>query len=549
MHTTTHAKLYNSSVNGPRDWQYKTTNQQGLGGRSVPWPRGKVLGGSSAINGLYLVRQPAVEQEAWSNLLQPLGHEAQELWNWDNMLKAMKKSEKFNAPEDEMEDTLHKGAPKRKHPLAPYKTSSHGSDGPIHHAWPEEYPSVGAFLQTGQQQLHMPVNHDPYGGNNSGPFLSLSSINPSNWTRSFARTGYLDPIQQRPNLHVLTAHQATKIVFDHSSKTPRATGVQYAKTAHGKVRTIKAEKEVILAAGVIGSPQLLQLSGVGHKSILDPLNISQVANVPGVGYHLQDHLSGAVTFTPTKDRHIAMPPTKITSDAEKNSYVNGAVIYTPLSKVADVEQTVHNITSQMDKIVNSYDAPSTVKEGLRVGLEQVANKIYAVDAPAIEILWSISYGNMNIQCGLQHPTSQGSVKITSRSAFDHPAVDAAYILNEVDREVLRKGCQLARKLGQSAPLNRYTGEESSPGNKVQSDEQWDQYIQQNFGTEYHPSGSCSMLPLEHGGVVDERMRVYHTSGLRVVDSSVPPLSLSQHLMTVTYGLAEMGAEMILEDNE
>lgn len=490
------------------------------------------------------MRQAEPEQTAWADLLEPLGAEAQKLWGWDNVLDGMKKSEKFS-PVPKIEGEMHEGAKSRKHTLLPYKASSHGTSGPIHHSWPAvEFASVGAFLQSSQTTLGLPVNHDPYNGNNSGPFLSMSSINPTNWTRSFARTGYLDPLD-RPNLHVLTGHQATKVLFD-GAKTPRATGVQFATSAKGKVRSVKATKEVILAAGVIGSPQLLQLSGVADKSILDPLKIKQVADVPGVGFHLQDHLSGAVTFAPKGG--AAMPAKKVTGDAKQDSFVNGAVAYTPLSKLMSVDRIVHNVTSSIDRWVGKYDAPSTVKEGYRAVLKQVA-KLYSLDVPAVEILFSISWGNLNVQCGLQHPTSQGSVKITSTSAFDEPAIDAAYVRNTIDMQVLRHGCQMARKIGTSAPLSDYVGNETSPGTNVQSNGAWNAYIKKNFGTEYHPSSSCSQLPLDLGGVVDERLNVYNTKGLRVIDSSVPPLSMSQHLMTITYGLAEIGAELILEDNE
>lgn len=495
---------------------------------------------------MYLVRQSKVEQDAWTNMLESLGPEAQRIWGWDNVLNAMKKSEKFDPPKNNIQGQMHGGTPHRRTSLLPYNEQSHGHNGVVHHGWPgQEFASVRAFLQTAQNQLGMPINTDPYGGYTSGPWLSMSSINSANWTRSFARTAYLDPIA-RPNLHVLTNHQTTKILFDTSGPQPRATGIQCAKSQHDWVHTIHATKEVILSAGVIGSAQLLQLSGVASRQVLEPVGIQQVANVPGVGYHLQDHLSGAVTFAAKPG--VSMPPTKVTGKAVQDSYVNSAVAYTPLSKLINKDQIVRNITNSIEEWVDAYDAPTEVKAGYRAALEQLAYTIYRNDAPAVEILWSISFGSNHVQCGLQHPSSQGSVKITSQSPWDHPQIDAAYVQHKVDMQVLRHGCQLARKLGSTLPLSTYTGHETSPGASVQSDEQWNQFIKSSFGTEYHPSSTNSLLPYEYGGVVDERLRVYGVDNLRVVDSSVVPLSFSQHLMTITYGLAEIGAELILEDN-
>lgn len=159
-------------------------------------------------------------------------------------------------------------------------------------------------------------------------------------------------------------------------------------------------------------------------------------------------------------------------------------------------------------------------------------------------LLGLTFGNILVECGGQHPASRGTVKINSTSPFDKPAIDPAYLHNEEDQRILREGCRLARKIGQTAPLTNYAADEVAPGNSVQSDDQWNTYISNSSGTEYHPSSSCSMLPLELGGVVDHEFKVYNVQNLRVVDSSVPPLSMSQHLMTITYAVGEIAADLI-----
>ncbi len=202
------ANLYDSSVGTQYDWQWQTTPQSGLAGRSAPWPRGKVLGGSSAINGLYYVRPSDTEQNAWSDLI------ADDAWNWDQMFAAMKKSESFTAPNAATTRTVNVG----------YNPASHGTDGPLHVSYPlQTYPEVGAFIESATN-VGIPASSDPNAGNNTGVFLATSNINPANATRSFSRTAYLDPVAARPNLSVLTGHTVTRVVFN-STQTDEAASV------------------------------------------------------------------------------------------------------------------------------------------------------------------------------------------------------------------------------------------------------------------------------------------------------------------------------------
>lgn len=195
--------------------------------------------------------------------------------------------------------------------------------------------------------------------------------------------------------------------------------------------------------------------------------------------------------------------------------------------------------------VQDYDAPDTVKAGFNATSYELADTLYPQDVPAVEILLGNTYGNILVECAAQHPSSRGSVKISSTSAFDAPVINPGYLLYEEDKKIIRDGCRFARKVGLTPPLSTFTNSEVTPGINVQTDDQWDTFIANNSGTEYHPSSSCSMLPLDLGGVVDYEFKVYNTQNLRVIDSSVPPLSMSQHLMTITYGLAEIGAAQIL----
>ncbi|WFC99585.1 hypothetical protein MYAM1_002330 [Malassezia yamatoensis] len=528
---TPDADLYDSSVGTKYDWQYKTTKQNYMNGRRAVWPRGKVLGGSSAINGQYYVRNSQTEQNIWNSL-------AGGNWGWSSFLSAMKKSESFSAPLKSIAKSEH----------IKYDASSHGSNGPIHTTWPAvTYKPIGAFIRAAQS-AGTEFNNDPYNGQNWGTYVSAATIKKSDWTRSYSRTGYLDPVTSRSNLHVLTGHVATKIVFDQSnSHKAKATGVEYATSSDGTRHTVYVNKEVIVSGGAINTPQILQLSGIGSKSLLSSVGIDTVVNLPGVGENLQDHLSAGMSFKPKKGSYV--PQSVITGDAKTDSYVNTAVSYVSLNSLfKDPDSMIQRIRNGIDTIVNNADVPSEVKAGQRKTYDAIANKIFGSDVAPVEILGNVMFGSINIQAALQHPLSRGSVKIHSKDPFTKPHVDPGYLSQDLDLTMLRQGFKHIRKIAEESPLKELIESEQNPGSDVQSNEQWEDWIRENGGTEYHPSGTSSMLPRNEGGVVNNQLKVYGTSNVRVVDASVPPISFSCHLMSVTYGIAEMAAEMIKNDN-
>lgn len=529
------ANLYDSSVGTQYDWQWTTTPQPGLSGRSAPWPRGKVLGGSSAINGLYYVRHSDIEQNTWADLIND-----QQDWTWDKMLDAMKKSETFTPPNQATTSLFS----------VPFDASSHGTDGPVHVSYPQAtYPQVGAFLNS-SNNVGIPLSSNPDAGESWGAFLATSNINPTNSTRSFSRTAYLDPVTFRSNLDVLTGHLVTRITFN-STTDPNgavASGVEFSASSGAQPQPVYARKEVILCGGAVNDPQILQLSGIADASLLSSLGIQQVVDLPGVGYHLQDHLSTGVVFNPSSS--ATMPPTTVTGNRATDSYVNSAIAYVSGSTIfGDTEWTsmIAQMRTDRDANVAAYDAPAAVKAGYNATYTAQIDRLFPSQIGPIELLFALSFGGVQVQAALQHPLSRGSIKVTSTNPFTPPSIDPAYLSNPVDMTILREGFKLARRVGTTPPLSTYTSSESAPGTSVSSDSQWEQWIRSTVGTEFHPSSTCSMLPREQGGVVDKNLKVYGTQNVRVVDASVPPISFSAHLMSITYGLAEVGSEMILEE--
>lgn len=528
--TVPDADLYNSAVNTQYDWQWKTTRQSNLNNRRVSWPRGKVLGGSSAVNGLYYVRHSRIEQDAWASLN---GNDGR--WGWDNMLAHMQKSEHFRTPVSSVANQAH----------IQYDASSHGTNGPIGTTWPAVmYDPIGAFMEAANQ-VASPYRKDTYGGVNHGTYMALSTIDKTNWQRSFSRTGYLDPVSNRQNLHVLTGYQVTQVHFDRSNRNNvQATGVSYAKSDGKKWHTVHANKEVILCGGAINDPAILQLSGIGDSSLLKGLGIDVVVDLPGVGQNLQDHLSGGMSFSPKKQSDRG--PTSVSGDPRRDSYVNSAVSYVTLKNLyGNTDDILGRIQRRAKNITKGKNLPSSVKQGQDKVYDIIANKIYPSSVSPIEILGNVMFGSISIQAAIQHPLSRGAVTINSKNPFDRPSIDAGYLSESLDLEILREGFKLARKISQTSPMKDHIASENSPGSSVQSDSDWNNWIRGATGTEYHPSSTCAMLPRADGGVVDTNLKVYGTSNLRVIDASVVPFSLSCHLMSVAYGIAEIGADIIM----
>ncbi|GAA5921451.1 hypothetical protein JCM3775_003055 [Rhodotorula graminis] len=528
------------------DWQYSTEAQANLDGREVFWPRGKILGGSSAVNGLYMIRHSSIEQDSWASL-----NNDSSVWTWDTLFPYLKKSETWTPPSDyhiqEASMVLDE--------------SLHGLDGPVHYSYPglfynSTYEWIPTFAALGVD------TRDPAGGENFGAFIATSAINPSNWTRSYSANGYL--VNYGTNLVVLTGHQATKIVFDGTT----ATGVEFSAGAGNETFTVSASQEVVLSTGVIGSPQLLQVSGVGPSDLLEGLGITVVKDLPGVGMHLADHLSGAITLNTSfpfsgdpveANATYAAEQLALWKAGDANSLYtspNDAVAYINLTTLFgnDAAQTfMDELEANKTAQVQAYSTNSAVQAGYDATYSAELRDVYPSAVGQAEILLSNtgSYGGypgavtVQIQAAIQHPLSRGSVKINSTSTFDKPMVDAGYLTHPGDVQVLRQAFKYARTVSQTPPFSEYVLNELSPGDAVSTDEEWEAWIRKVVSTEYHPASSCSQMPESFGGVVDTSLRVYGISNLRIVDASIIPISLSAHATAPVYGIAERAYDLLL----
>jgi choline dehydrogenase len=390
----------------------------------------------------------------------------------------------------------------------------------------------------------------------------------SDQTRSYSRSGYFP--SPKSNVEILTGFTVTKVNFDSTGSNITATGVSFMSSRDSETYTVQANTEVILAAGVIGSPHILQLSGVGPSSLLQACGIDVVLDLPGVGAHLQDHVSTALVYSTTADvtgDEIAGNTTfsddqlNLWSSGNGNSSLfsapNEAITYANLTTVlgASAAQTyISQVKSNLSAVVDMYGFEGTVAEGYKTIYEAELTRLVEKGEPEVEFLMANTGWNggasgktVTLQFAIQHPFSRGALKVTTSDPFTMPSIDPGYLTHPGDITIMREAFRYLRQFAQTSPMSHIVGSEISPGMDTLSsddDAAIDAWIRGSVSTEYHPAGTCSMLPLELGGVVDEQTRVHGINGLRVIDSSVIPVGLAAHLCSPTYAIAELGVAMV-----
>ena len=470
------------------NWGFNSEPEPHLNGRRMYTPRGRTLGGSSAINGMIHIRGQHEDFDLWESM-------GAAGWGSREALRYFIKSEGNS-----------RGA-----------NAYHGADGPLAVSDIAERHELATAFIAGAGELGVPPTEDFNGENPEGAgYLQLTTKN--GW-RCSAATGYLKPARRRSNLTVLTDAHAGRVLFEGK----RATGVEFAKD--GKTVQARAHREVLLCAGAIQSPQLLQLSGVGPPDLLGQTGVPVLHALAGVGENLQDHLVLRFVFKCTK------PIT--TNDALRN----------PLAKL---------MTGL--RYVLLRRGPMAV--GVMVGMvstramaeSKTADTHYFISTVSAEDRGKTphTFSGFTVAYYLLRPTSRGTVRIRSKDPMAAPAMLFNYLSTDYDRAGMLAGARMTRKLTQTRALAPYILEEYLPGVSLQSDEELLGTVRGAGNTGYHPVGTCRMGrdPL---AVVDPRLKVYGVEALRVVDASVMPTLVSGNTNAATIMIAEKGADMILED--
>jgi choline dehydrogenase len=465
------------------NWCYETEPDPGAGDRRVFWPRGKVLGGSSSINGMVYIRGQAEDFDHWRQL----GNTG---WSFDDVLPYFRRSQH-----------QMRGA-----------NRFHGADGPLCVSDVAQHPICEAFIAA-TTGLGFPRNDDFNGASQDG--VGYHQTTTRNGKRCSTAVGYLRPAMQRANLSVVTGALTEKILFEGR----RAVGVTFRQ--HGGLCTARAAREVILCGGAVNSPQLLMLSGIGPQEHLAGIGIPVVHHLPGVGQSLQDHYSAAIKLRcklPITVNDVMLSNArKLKAGLEYYMFRRGplSMISSPAALFA---RTRPELASPDVKCSISPFSAERPQDGLHrfSGFTMIAYQL--------------------------RPESRGEIKLKSPDPFDAPAVHPNYLATETDRRTIVAGLNLCRQILATPPMQSFIEAEFQPGSAVESDEELLDYARRRGGTVYHPTSTCKMGN-DPMAVVDPELRVHGIESLRVADASIMPTVVSGNTNAATIMIGERAADM------
>ncbi len=479
---------YYRNMISPLSWGYETEPDDSVGGRRILWPRGKVLGGSSAINGLVYIRGQKQDYDHWRQL----GNEG---WGFDDVLPFFRKSENQENGADDF----------------------HGAGGPLQVSNIRDRREIcDAFIEAAQE-TGIPRNDDFNGADQEG--VGNFQTTSANGRRCSSAVGYLKPIRKRPNLSVETDAMVLKIVFEGS----KAVGVTYSQ--HGREITAQVNGEIILAGGAINSPQLLQLSGVGPAAHLQSLGIDVVHGNDGVGADLQDHYQARTVLE--LNRHWSV-------NDDVNNLARRAWIglqYALFRRGPMTFSAGH--VGVFTKVLPESATPDAQVHFIPFSATKIGGELHPYSGVSASV------------CQLR-PESRGEVMISSPDPFAHPKISANYLATEYDRRIMVEGLKMVRRINTSPAMAKYVVAEREPGDACVSDEDLLQYAREKGNTIFHPTSTCRMGS-DPRAVVDARLRVHGIQGLRVADCSVMPSVVSGNTNAPAIMIGEKCAEMILED--
>ncbi|KAI0847694.1 putative GMC oxidoreductase [Daldinia vernicosa] len=534
------------------DWCITTEPQVGLNNRRLAQPLGKTLGGSSAIN-LGMVVYPSKSGfDTWEKLGNPG-------WGWKTMENYFRRFHTFTEPQAKFKEEF----------MLNYLNGVHGTDGPIQVSYGSEegFPPFAQAWPRAWSALCKPIDGDPIAGMCIGAFNNAATLHPTTRERSHAGNAYFsDEIAQRQNLRVITEALVEKILFlrpNSGPNKPRAAGVAFVGK-DGRRRQVSATREVILAAGAVKSPQLLELSGIGSKERLEKYDIDCLLDNPTVGENFQDH--GFVPFS----WEVADPITS--GDQMRNpSVVEAAMVayqeartgplsvnalasaFFPLQDESLAPVSVSRLTSDLGQ---AEAEPRVLREQICTPDASSAQFILAPfqlnpfpgDNPSQIFGLGTEGFYVSIVAVLSHPFSRGSVHIQSADPNSSPVVDPRAMSHPLDLELHARHVLLLEKIRDTPPLRELFKEGGRRlhhgGQRIETLDQAKQAVKNGYTPHYHVCGTAAMMPRESGGVVDSSLRVYGVDGLRIVDASVFPLIPRGNIQSSVYAVAEKAADLI-----
>ena len=485
---------YLYTIGNPRtDWCFRTVSEPGLNGRSLGYARGKVLGGCSSINAMVYMRGQKVDYDYWA----ALGNRG---WTWDEVLPYFKRVERHFGGANEF----------------------HGCEGELCVEEPRvRWEILDAWREAAQQCGIPKVDEFNRGDNFGNAYFHMNQRGGRRWG---ATKAWLRPAMDRPNLTVMTKAHVRKLVIDAKDGRKRASGIELVAQGRGE-GVARARKAVVLAAGSIGSPQILQLSGIGPRDLLQSFGIPLVHELAGVGANLHDHLQIRMMWKvkgPTLNERANSLVGKAAMGLEYLLFKTGPLTMPP---------------SQLGAFAKSDDTEATPNMEWHVqplSLDKFGDPLHPFPAITPSV------------CNLR-PTSRGHVRITSPDPMAAPEIRLNYLSTDADRAVAATGMRFTRRIMAAPALAKYAPEEWRPGPAAESDEALVRAAGDLGTTIFHPVGTCRMGN-DATAVVDDRLRVHGIEGLRVIDASIMPRITSGNTNAPTYMIAERGAEFIAADD-
>lgn len=482
---------YFKTIHNPKvDWCYKTEPDPGLNGRSIEWPRGKVLGGSSSLNGLLYVRGQPQDYDRWRQM----GNTG---WGWDDVLPLFKRAEHNE-----------RGADDYHGDQGPLSVSNMRIQRPITDAWVAAAQSAG-----------YPFNPDYNGAEQEG--VGFFQLTARNGRRCSSAVAYLNPVKKRDNLQIVTHAQVDRVVIEDN----RATSVTY-KDRSGKTQTVTANREIVLCGGAINSPQLLMVSGIGEHAQLAEHGIEVKKELSGVGKNMQDHLQARLVYKCNEP----------TLNDEVSSMIGQAKIGLKYLMFRAGPMTM--AASLATGFMKTRDDLETPDIQFHVQPLSAENPGKGAD--------KFSAFTMSV-CQLR-PESKGEIRLNDSNPRTYPKIIPNYLSTETDCQTIVKGVNIARTIARHAPLKSKISEEFRPHADLNMDSYDDtlDWARNNTASIYHPTGTCKMGN-DKASVVDERLRVHGIAGLRVADCSIMPEIVSGNTNAPAIMIGEKASDLILED--
>jgi len=472
------------------NWRYRSEPEESTANREIPIPRGKLLGGSSSINGLVYVRGNKLDYDTWAQM----GNTG---WSYDNVLPFFKKMENYQGE----------------------VTDIRGNDGPLKVSEVNDRNPIYDGLFKAAEENNIPLNKDYNGEEQEGIGYTQTTI--FRGERMSAEVAYLRPIKSRKNLTIVTNSLVTRLLFEEK----KCVGLEV-KQKNKSIRYLTT-KEIILCGGAINSPQILELSGIGNRDKLEEKGISVIHELKGVGENLRDHIAPRIVYKITKP----------------------GIAYNDKARGLNLLKQIANYVFKRDGFLTLPSAPVV---GFFKTRKELAAPDIQVHFIPYKVVLENGKRKLGVEPGItctvnqNLPESRGSIHIKSMNPEEPPAIKFNFLSNSLDRETLVSGVKLIRKLMNSETMQEFCGEEVQPGKNLDTDEDILNFIKEKAETVYHPSGTCKM-GFDQEAVVDKSLKVHGIKGLRIADASIMPTLVSGNTNAVCMMIGERCADFILNN--